>query len=162
MRAFSSLLAALFLIGLSACDSDSETSASAEASAGGEVVYGDPVDGEEYVASDDCSNQPVFFETDSAELTEQCRAHLDKLAQCLIHNEIDRIVVTGHADPRGTQPYNAELGMERAQAVVAYLRTKGVIDPDAIQRTEGEEEASSHSILWTRDRRADISVQEED
>jgi outer membrane protein OmpA-like peptidoglycan-associated protein len=161
MRAFT-LLIASSLLGLAACDSEAESSAELQASAGGEVVYGAPPDAEDYVASDDCSDQPVYFETDSAALTDECRAHLDKLAQCLITNEIDRIVVTGHADPRGTEPYNEELGMERARVVVQYLRAKGVTEPQAIQRTHGEAEASGHAIQWPTDRRTTIEVQEED
>jgi outer membrane protein OmpA-like peptidoglycan-associated protein len=155
-------LIASSLTGLTACDSDAESSSSLQASAGGEVVYGTPPDAEDFVASDDCSNAPILFETDSAEITEQNRAHLDKLAECIIDHEIDRIVVTGHADPRGSEPYNDKLGLERARAVVEYLRAKGMSEPDAIQRTHGEDEASSHSIMWTTDRRVTIDVQEED
>ncbi|HEY8431919.1 MAG TPA: OmpA family protein, partial [Sandaracinaceae bacterium] len=38
----------------------------------------------------------------------------------------DRLIVGGHADARGTIPYNEELSRRRAEAVVNYLVSQGV------------------------------------
>jgi OOP family OmpA-OmpF porin len=47
----------------------------------------------------------------------------DKLALCA---KVDSIVVTGHSDRIGSQQYNRMLSEKRAQAVVGYLKQKGI------------------------------------
>jgi len=68
----------------------------------------------------------VFFESDSSELTPQARETLDKQAQWL--NQYNRYAFTieGHADERGTREYNVALGAKRAEAVRAYLASRGI------------------------------------
>jgi len=70
----------------------------------------------------------VFFEFDKSAVTEAEAAKLDKQIAWLSQNENAsvRIVVEGHCDPRGTSEYNLGLGKRRAEAVKAYLVSKGV------------------------------------
>ena len=70
----------------------------------------------------------VFFESDSTELTMQARGTLDRQAQWLNTYNRYSFTVEGHADERGTREYNFGLGAKRADAVRAYLVSRG-IDP---------------------------------
>lgn len=51
---------------------------------------------------------------------------LNKLAAC---GKIDIVIVTGHTDKLGSQQYNQKLSDKRAEAVAAYLKSKGVSAP---------------------------------
>lgn len=68
----------------------------------------------------------VFFETDSAELTAQSRATLDKQAAWLKRYSSYPVLIEGHADERGTREYNLALGARRATATRNYLASRGV------------------------------------
>src|SRR5437868_5019423 len=68
----------------------------------------------------------VFFENDSAELTQQSLATLEKQAQWLQAYGQYAFTIEGHADERGTREYNIALGARRAQTVRDYLASRGV------------------------------------
>ena len=68
----------------------------------------------------------VFFESDSAELTPQSIATLERQAQWLQSYNQYTFTVEGHADERGTREYNIALGNRRAQTVRDYLTSRGV------------------------------------
>lgn len=48
---------------------------------------------------------------------------ISKLGTC---SKVDLVMVTGHTDRLGTQQYNQKLSEKRADAVAAYLKSKGV------------------------------------
>jgi len=68
-----------------------------------------------------------LFEFNKAVLTQDARAKLDAevLAKLRDLNEIRYIIVNGHADRLGTTQYNQRLSERRADAVRAYLVSKG-------------------------------------
>jgi peptidoglycan-associated lipoprotein len=68
----------------------------------------------------------VFFETDSAELTQRSIATLEKQAQWLRAYPQYAFIIEGHADERGTREYNIALSARRAEAVRNYLTSRGV------------------------------------
>jgi peptidoglycan-associated lipoprotein len=70
----------------------------------------------------------VFFDLDKSNVTAAEAAKLEKQAAWLAQNENAsvRIVVEGHCDARGTSEYNLGLGKRRAEAVKAFLVSKGV------------------------------------
>ena len=70
----------------------------------------------------------VFFDLDKSGVTAAEAAKLDKQVAWLAQNENAsvRVVVEGHCDARGTSEYNLGLGKRRAEAVKAYLVSKGV------------------------------------
>ena len=52
---------------------------------------------------------------------------LDQIADVLVRNaNIDGVTITGYTDRLGSEAYNMKLSQRRAEAVKAYLVTKGV------------------------------------
>jgi peptidoglycan-associated lipoprotein len=99
----------------------------------------------------------VFFETDSAELTEQARATLDKQAQWLNNYAQYAFTIEGHADERGTREYNIALGARRAETVREYLTSRGVSAQRMRTISYGKERpvAICNDIsCWSQNRRA--------
>jgi OOP family OmpA-OmpF porin len=73
-----------------------------------------------------CNNaleSDVLFATDSAELTPEGRATLDRLAPCWSHG---RFEIEGHTDNTGTDAANQTLSERRANAVVDQLVRDGI------------------------------------
>ena len=70
----------------------------------------------------------IEFEFDSAELTGRARQSLDDVAAALNDPQLASAQVTleGHTDATGSSQYNLQLSQQRAEAVVAYLRRRGV------------------------------------
>ncbi|HEU5178843.1 MAG TPA: OmpA family protein [Burkholderiales bacterium] len=69
-----------------------------------------------------------LFEFNKAVLTKEARAKLDSevVAKLSDLREVRYIIVNGHADRLGTTQYNQKLSEKRADAVRAYLVSKGV------------------------------------
>jgi OOP family OmpA-OmpF porin len=71
-------------------------------------------------------NTDVLFGFNKAELTPAGEQKLDELAKSAQGADVDKVVLTGHADRIGSEDYNQQLSEERAQAVADYLASKGV------------------------------------
>ena len=68
----------------------------------------------------------VLFGFNKSELTPAGQQKLDDLAKQAQGANVERVVLTGHADRIGSDEYNQELSEQRAQAVADYLKQKGV------------------------------------
>ena len=68
----------------------------------------------------------VNFEFDKADLTPAGKAILDAQSAWMIRFVNLRLSVFGHTDLVGSEGYNFDLAKRRAEAVVAYLASKGV------------------------------------
>ncbi|MFN2643370.1 MAG: OmpA family protein, partial [Burkholderiales bacterium] len=68
----------------------------------------------------------VLFGFNKAELTPAGQQKLDDLAKSAQGANVERVVLTGHADRIGSEEYNQELSEQRAQAVADFLKSKGV------------------------------------
>ena len=68
----------------------------------------------------------VFYEFDSAELTENSTQALDSLVTLLIENPNVTIELASHCDYRGKDEYNERLSQRRAESVVNYLIDHGI------------------------------------
>jgi outer membrane protein OmpA-like peptidoglycan-associated protein/ABC-type nitrate/sulfonate/bicarbonate transport system substrate-binding protein len=67
--------------------------------------------------------EPITFQTWNNLLTEDGKAIVDRIAQLLVHNYPDyRVVIRGHTAPGGDEAENEKLSLERAEAVVQYLK----------------------------------------
>ena len=51
---------------------------------------------------------------------------LDEAARLLGEHPSSKVEVTGHSDDTGARDYNAQLSLRRAEAVKAYLMSRGV------------------------------------
>jgi OOP family OmpA-OmpF porin len=78
----------------------------------------------------------VFFDFDKAVLKPEGKAKLDDLVGKLKAVNLEVIIAIGHTDNIGTKAYNQKLSVRRAEAVKAYLVSKG-IEPNRIY-TEGK------------------------
>ena len=68
----------------------------------------------------------VLFPFNSADLLPGGQQKLDQLAQNAQGANVEKVVLTGHADRIGSEEYNQQLSEQRAQAVADYLAQKGV------------------------------------
>lgn len=68
----------------------------------------------------------VTFEANSATLTAEGRATLEGVAATLREQEDLQIEIAGHTDSVGSEAFNTLLSQQRADAVRAFLITKGV------------------------------------
>ncbi len=80
----------------------------------------------------------TFFDFDKAVIKADAKAKLDDLAEKVKGINLEVIIAVGHADSIGTDEYNQKLSVRRAEAVKAYLTTKG-IDKNRVY-TEGKGE----------------------
>jgi outer membrane protein OmpA-like peptidoglycan-associated protein len=76
-------------------------------------------------------NEPVIlnnihFKLDKATLLPASYPELNKLYRLMQRNSGIEIKIAGHTDSTGTETYNKELSVKRAQAVAEYLRQKGI------------------------------------
>jgi OOP family OmpA-OmpF porin len=78
----------------------------------------------------------ALFDFNKADLRAEGKAKLDKLATDIKGIKLEVIIAVGHADRFGTDAYNQKLSEKRAEAVKAYLVSKGV-EPNRVY-TEGK------------------------
>ena len=65
---------------------------------------------------------PIQFAFDSAEILPSARAQLDALAEGVrLLPDTTRVMIEGHTDAVGSDAYNQELSLRRAQSVKRYL-----------------------------------------
>ena len=110
-------------------------------------------------AGDLAANNKVYFEYDSAAVTDDSRVLIEAHAQNLLDNPGLNVVLEGHADERGTREYNLALGERRALAVAEILGAYG-IGSDRVQTISyGEERPESlehNESSWSLNRRVVI------
>lgn len=68
----------------------------------------------------------VNFEFDKSDLTAKAKTNLDKLVKVFIDNPDTKVVIYGYTDSQGKDEYNAKLSRGRANAVKAYMVSKGI------------------------------------
>ncbi len=68
------------------------------------------------------SDDSVFFAFDNNELSDESRKALDVFAEAVkAENKDTYIEIQGHTDSTGSEDYNLELGLKRAENVMQYL-----------------------------------------
>ncbi len=68
----------------------------------------------------------AFFDFDKSVLKPEGKAKLDDLVSKIKQIKLEVIVAVGHTDAIGTVAYNQKLSVRRAEAVKAYLVSKGI------------------------------------
>ena len=92
-----------------------------------------------------------FNQSDAADMLPEGKATLDRLAENLVSRQahIDSIALTGHTDRLGSEQYNYNLGLRRAQTVKNYLQDKGVQAPISVA-SAGESQPVTTACTGTR------------
>ena len=110
----------------------------------------------------------VYFAFDSAVLTPAAKAKIDALAAGLTSSGEVNVKIVGFADIIGNPAHNLRLSQRRANAVGAYLVSKGVnVAPGSeirglgsigsLSQCPGVRGAALKACLW-RDRRVEIEI----
>ena len=94
----------------------------------------------------------TFFGFDRAVLKDEGKQKLDDIVNQLDGVALEVIVAVGHTDSVGPEAYNQRLSVRRAEAVKAYLVSKG-IEANRVY-TEGKGEAQPVADNKTKDGRA--------
>ncbi|MDW8157639.1 MAG: OmpA family protein [Bacteroidia bacterium] len=68
----------------------------------------------------------IYYDFDKAEIRKEAYPALERIRLLLETNPTYKIQLAAHTDSRGSEYYNLKLSERRAQAVVEYLKQKGV------------------------------------
>jgi OOP family OmpA-OmpF porin len=94
----------------------------------------------------------VLFDFDRAVIKPEGKSKLDDLASKVKGVNLEVIIAIGHADSIGSDEYNQRLSVRRAEAVKAYMVSRG-IEPNRVY-TEGKGEKQPVASNRTSDGRA--------
>jgi len=103
----------------------------------------------------------AFFDFDKSVLKPEGRAKLDDLIGKMSGINLEVIIAVGHTDSVGTDSYNQALSVRRAEAVKAYLVSKGVEKNRVYTEGKGEKQpvASNKTAEGrAKNRRVEIEV----
>ena len=99
-----------------------------------------------------------YFDFDDANIRPDARAEIEAHAERI--KSSDQIVrIEGHADERGTEAYNRELGQRRAEAVRDLLVSMGVQSSQIKTVSLGEQNPvilGSGESVWQKNRRVEL------
>ena len=135
-----------------------------DASSGGAVASG-ATSGTDYSSAalndpnSPLSRRVIYFEYDSAEITDDGQQLLVEHAGYLVANPGTHITLEGHTDERGSREYNIALGDRRALSVERVLELNGVSAEQITIVSYGEEKpaAEGHSdAAWRLNRRVEL------
>jgi outer membrane protein OmpA-like peptidoglycan-associated protein len=99
------------------------------------------------------------FDFDKSDLLPADYEALRQIAVCFTTGPMKGLGMTlvGRADPRGSEAYNFELGMKRANTVADYMETQGVSDRQIDAVSRGKLDATgTDDTTWSLDRRVDV------
>lgn len=100
----------------------------------------------------------VYFESDESVLTAKATQELSQHAKYLVNNPDKKVLLEGHADERGTQEYNLELGKDRAIAAAQQLHRSGVSKEQLAVTSKGEEQPVNEDASYENNRRVEIKA----
>lgn len=103
----------------------------------------------------------AFFAFDKAVLQPAGKAKLEDLVSKLQGTDIEVVIATGHTDWTGTDAYNQKLSVRRAEAVKAFLVSKGLPAERVFAEGKGEKQpVASNKTKQGRaqNRRVDVEV----
>ncbi|RGE45597.1 OmpA family protein [Comamonas testosteroni] len=92
------------------------------------------------VASKVTYSADAFFDFDKSVLKPAGKAKLDDLTSKIKDINLEVIIAVGHTDSVGTDAYNQKLSVRRAEAVKAYLVSKGIEKSRVYTEGKGEKQ----------------------
>ncbi|OPX54596.1 OmpA family protein [Oceanospirillum multiglobuliferum] len=78
------------------------------------------------------------FATDQAKLPDEMITPLLNLSHWLKNHPVYRVELIGHTDAVGSESYNAQLALQRAEAVTTFLKQQGIADHQILTDAQGE------------------------
>lgn len=103
----------------------------------------------------------IHFDYDKYGIKDEAKPVLKSVADYLIKNGSERVLIEGHCDERGTTEYNLGLGDRRAKSTKDYLVSSGVPSSRIETISYGKERplCSEHTEeCWAKNRRAHFVV----
>jgi OOP family OmpA-OmpF porin len=103
----------------------------------------------------------AFFDFDKSVLKPAGKASLDDLVSKLQGINLEVIIAVGHTDSIGTDAYNQKLSIRRAEAVKAYLQSKGIEANRVYTEGKGEKQPVADNKTTAgraKNRRVEIEV----
>lgn len=103
----------------------------------------------------------TFFDFDKSVIKPAGKAQLDDLVGKLSDISLEVAIVVGHTDSVGSDAYNQKLSMRRAEAVKAYLVSKGLASTRVMVEGRGETKpvaSNADADGRARNRRVEIEV----
>ncbi len=103
----------------------------------------------------------AFFDFDKSVLKPAGKAKLEDLVSKLQGTDIEVVIATGHTDWTGSDAYNQKLSVRRAEAVKAFLVSKGLPAERVFAEGKGEKQpVASNKTKEGRaqNRRVDVEV----
>lgn len=103
----------------------------------------------------------AFFDFDKSILKPEAKVKLDDMASKLKGVNLEVIVAVGHTDSVGTDEYNQKLSIRRADAVKAYIISRGIDAKRVFSEGKGEKQPvadNKSSAGRAKNRRVEIEV----
>jgi OOP family OmpA-OmpF porin len=103
----------------------------------------------------------AFFDFDKSVLKPEGKAKMDDMVSKLKDINLEVIIAVGHTDSVGTDKYNQKLSVRRAEAVKAYLISKGIEANRVYTEGKGEKQPvadNKTSAGRAKNRRVEIEV----
>jgi OOP family OmpA-OmpF porin len=103
----------------------------------------------------------AFFDFDKSVLKPEGKAKLDDLVGKIQGINLEVIIAVGHTDSIGTDAYNQKLSVRRAEAVKAYLVSKGIEKNRVYTEGKGEKQPVADNKTAegrAKNRRVEIEV----
>lgn len=109
----------------------------------------------------DDAGDAIFFDFNSATISNDARPILQSLGKQLAHNR-KTVRIEGNCDERGTTEYNLALGDRRAREAKQYLERLGIPDRRISVVSYGSERPKYEGhdeSAWAKNRRDDFKIQ---
>jgi peptidoglycan-associated lipoprotein len=107
----------------------------------------------------ECQMERVHFDFNAAQVHQDDRPMLDRIARCLKADQQLKVRIEGNADERGTEEYNLALGDRRATTVAKYLESVGVSAAQLGTVSYGKDHplcVEHDEACWAKNRRAAV------
>lgn len=128
------------------------------------AISDEPLTVEELLEQTDTilANRTIYYEYDSAKLTDESLSILEVHGNFLASNGNVTVRLEGHSDERGSREYNIALGDRRAQSARQVLLFQGASIDQIDTVSYGEEQPAmlgNTEEAWARNRRVEIIYQ---